>query len=82
MIIFVSIFYLKNLHRIYLDRETNPNLHNVEKSTFKKINKNDIDFYLHENSCGYSKVLCTHYHESLKNIVIIKKFNYLIISNK
>jgi hypothetical protein len=82
MIIFVSIFYLKNFHRIYLDHETNPNLHKVEKSTFKKINKNDIDFYLHENSCGYSKLLCTHYYESLKNIDIIKKFNYLIISNK
>ena len=82
MLIVASFFFLKNFNRIYIDYENKFLLHQIKKDKFQKINKKNFELYFHENSCGYSKLLCSHYYKSLKNIDVVKKNSYLVISNK
>ena len=78
----LSIFLVKNSYRIYKDYSSNPIIHKIKSNKFEKINIEGLNFYRHDFGCGYSRVLCTNYSNSLKNLKAKKINNYVIIYPK
>ena len=78
----LTIFLVKNSHRIYNDYEKKPIIHKLKSNKFEKINIEGLDFYRHDYGCGYSKKLCTNYSNILKNLKAEKINNYIVIYPK